>query len=462
MNPNRIRRPTPRIACWRLSLAVAIFCAAPALADDGRVAELEARVAELEALVQQLVDTRSAPLAAATADNEMEEVRAETAATRQQVREIVEKIDPLLAAAEEKADGPSFYWGGYVKTDVIASRYSDGDLAPGSIGRDFYIPGTIPVGGTEESTDLDFHARQSRIHAGSRWQIGDDHQLGAYIEMDFLVTPDGNERVSNSYEPRMRHAFLTYNEWLVGQTWSTYMDVATLPEVLDFIGPAEGTSFVRQTQVRFQKGNFAIAVENPETTVTPFGGGGRIVTDDGLVPDLAARYTWKGDWGHVQLGGLVRQLDYEDPATGIDDSALGWGLSLSGRMTFGRDDLRWMINHGDGQGRYTGINFANGAVLDGAGDLEAITSTGGFAAYRHWWNEQWRSTAVLSYIAVDNPVALTGLGVSQNAWSGHVNLLYSPKPPLTFGIEYILAEREIESGRSGSMNRLQFSGKYAF
>jgi hypothetical protein len=443
---------------WRLSLAIAIFCAAPALADDQRVAELEARVAELEAMVQQLVELRTET----AVPIEMEEVREQTAATRQQVREIVERIDPLLAAAEKQADGPSFYWGGYVKADVIASSYSDGDLAAGSIGRDFYIPGTIPVGGADESTDLDFHARQSRFHVGSRWQIDEDHQLGAYIEMDFLVTPDGNERVSNSYEPRMRHAFLTYNEWLVGQTWSTYMDVATLPEVLDFIGPAEGTTFVRQSQIRYQNGNFAIAVENPETTVTPFGGGGRIVTDDGLVPDLAARYTWKGDWGHVQLGGLVRQLNYEDPATGINDSAFGWGLSLSGKMNFGRDDLRWMVNTGEGQGRYTGINFANGAVLDGVGDLEAISSTGGFVAYRHWWSEQWRSTAVLSYIDVDNPVDLTGQSVSESAYSAHLNLLYSPKPPLTFGIEYILAEREIESGLSGRMNRLQFSGKYAF
>ena len=41
----------------------------------------------------------------------------------------------------------------------------------------------------------------------------------------------------------------------------------------------------------------AFSAENPETTVMPFGGGARIVTDDNTVPDLTARYNWKGDIG---------------------------------------------------------------------------------------------------------------------------------------------------------------------
>jgi hypothetical protein len=34
--------------------------------------------------------------------------------------------------------------------------------------------------------------------------------------------------------------------------------------------------------------------------------------------------------------------------------------------------------------------------------------------------------------------------------------------PLTFGIEFLRAKRELESGADGNINRVQFSGKYMF
>jgi hypothetical protein len=43
-----------------------------------------------------------------------------------------------------------------------------------------------------------------------------------------------------------------------------------------------------------------------------------------------------------------------------------------------------------------------------------------------------------------------------------VNLFYSPVDSLAFGIEYLAAEREIESGDSGRLDRVQFTGKYSF
>ena len=153
--------------------------------------------------------------------------------------------------------------------------------------------------------------------------------------MDFHLSPGGNERVSNSYNPRMRHAFVKYDNWLFGQTWSTFQDVAALAENLDFVGPAESTVFERQPMIRYSRGGFDIALENPETTVTPFGGGARIVTDDGEMPDVIVRYTHKDDWGHVAGAAIVRQLTYDDNM-GIDDTTLGWGVSLTGKIKVGK------------------------------------------------------------------------------------------------------------------------------
>lgn len=438
---------TGKSSIWRgvvLALFISLFSVGPTLADEAdRVAELEQRVADLEAMVQKLLDEESRE-------------------TRKIVEEIKARAEPVLAAAEDEADSPEFYWGGYVKADTIISDFSDGQVAGGSIGRDFFVPSTIPIGGKGEGAVTDFHARQTRVNFGARHQVDENNKLGAFVEFDFLATAGGNERVSNSYSPRLRHAFVTWNNWLIGQTWNTFMDVSTLPESVDFIGPAGATSFGRQTQIRYTNGGFAVALENPETTITPFGGGARIVTDDHQMPELAGRYTWKGDWGHVQLGGMLRQLSYEDAELGVDDDEIGWGVSLSGKFPVGRDDIRWMLHHGEGMGRHIGLNFANAAVLTDNGALESIGTTGGFLAYRHWWSDRLRSTALLGYLDVDNPVQYTGAGVNRGNWSGQVNLLYSPVNAFSFGIEYLTAEREIESGETGRLDRVQFMGRYSF
>ncbi len=63
---------------------------------------------------------------------------------------------------------------------------------------------------------------------------------------------------------------------------------------------------------------------------------------------------------------------------------------------------------------------------------------------------------------MDNDIALSGMEVTRNASSLHLNLIYSPQPKLDFGIEFLYANREIESGTDGDLKRLQFSAKYAY
>jgi hypothetical protein len=341
------------------------------------------------------------------------------------------------------------------------TKYDSGSYS--GAGRDFYIPGTIPVGDAPSETYLDFHAKESRINFKSTHNLDNGARMTSFIELDFQLPPGGNERVSNSFAPRLRHAFLTYNKWLVGQTWMTFFNVGALPENLDFVGPAESTIFGRQPMIRYTSGSWQFAAENPETTITPYGGGGRIVADDNTAPDLVGRYNMKGDWGAFTVAGMVRQLRIEDNAAGIKDSATGWGISLSGKFMIGeKDDFRWMASYGGGMGRYIGLNTANGAVLDADGKLHAIDSAGIFGSYRHFWGPKWRSNLTLGYLAVDNDTDLTGMGVTKKAASVHVNLIYSPQPKLDFGIEFLYADRKVESGADGDMTRLQFSGKYAF
>jgi len=121
-----------------------------------------------------------------------------------------------------------------------------------------------------------------------------------------------------------------------------------------------------------------------------------------------------------------------------------------------------MASTGKGMGRYMGLNTANGAVLDADGDLHGIKSTGVFGSFRHFWTEAWRSNLTLGYLWVDNDTGYTGEGVTKDAKSIHANLIYSPIPKLDLGIEFMYADREIESGLDGDLKRLQFSAKYAY
>jgi hypothetical protein len=364
---------------------------------------------------------------------------------------------PGLAAAAESTE---FTLGGYVKLDAMFSEYGGGAPSDGSLLRDFLLPGAIPVGGVSEDASTDFHAKESRFNAGLRRQTGDGHALDVFLEIDFLLSPSGDERVSNSYSPRLRHAWLSFDDWLFGQTWSTFM-IVVLPEDLDFIGVPEGTTFQRGAQIRLTRGAWQFALENPETTITPNGGGARISANDGLVPELVARYNAKRERGTISVAGLLRRLELETGA--IDSTTSGWGLSVGGQQRLGRsDELLFMITSGSGLGRYLALNTANAAGVTAGGELEAIDSTAGFIGLRHEWNERWRSSVNVSIFSSDHDVTITGGDVTRHARSYSVNALYSPLPDLTLGVEYMHAEREIASGAEGDLDRIQFSAKYAF
>ena len=357
-----------------------------------------------------------------------------------------------------QADETTFKFGGYVKADGMWSSYSDGSLSANNAGRDFYIPSLTPVSGADKDAQFDAHVKQSRFNLSSTTKLDNGETLKAFFEMDFMLAPGGDERISNSYQPRLRHAFLTYGNWLVGQTWSTFMDVGTLPDSVDFIGTTDGTIFVRQTQVRYTNGNLQVGLENPESTITD---GGRKVTDDNTMPDLTMKYTMKKDWGYFSVAGLLRQLAYNNGA-GVDETVSSFGVSVASKIMMGKDDLRLMVNYGSGLGRYIGLNTNNGAVLTSSGDLETIDSMGFTAAYRHVVSDQTAFNLIYAMYDADDGAELEGLLVNKQTWSARANLMYYPVKNITVGVEFAHAAIEKASGAEGDMNRFQVMAKYAF
>jgi hypothetical protein len=369
-------------------------------------------------------------------------------------------------------------FGGYIKFDALYSRFSDGAVAQ-STTRDFYVPGGTPVfatGATSHSY-LDFHAKETRLFAGTNTDFG-EHNLVSYVEIDFisgqipqtvLISPTtsattGSKIATNAYNPALRRAYITFDkQWLFGQDWSTFQNVAVLPDMLDFVGPTEGTIFVRQPMVRYTYGGLQLAIETPETTVYPFGGIAATKTDDNLLPDFVARYDLKTPFGDFALAGLVRQLRDTNTVGTADDTSIGAGGSFSGKVpVLGKDDVRFMFSGGRGLGRYLGLFTLGDALVTVLNELQSVWEVDGFVAYRHVWSEQWRSSLIASGLSGFGLGGFLGSAATRRTGSGAVNLLFSPVPTLTLGGEFRFAGREDLAGNSGSLIRFQASAKYYF
>ncbi|HUH90075.1 MAG TPA: DcaP family trimeric outer membrane transporter, partial [Lysobacter sp.] len=353
--------------------------------------------------------------------------------------------------------------GGMVRVDAMATHTSDGDIAKGTAGRDFYVPGAIPVGGEGVDTYLDSHAKFSRLWFDASTELDSGDKLGARFEMDFFGGALGNTAATNTYGTTVRHAYLTWNRLLIGQTWSNFMDTAALIDSVDFVGPTDALVFVRQPQIRYTHGPFAVSLENPETTVQPAGGGARVISGDNSVPDLIARYTRKGDRGHFSVAGMVRQLKYE-PVAGNPDSATGFAATVSGLVKLGEyTDLRYQATGGEGFGRYIGLaTVQQDAMADANGNLDALGGWAAYAGLRHVFNPTVRGNIFYAHSQWDNDTALTGFGVTRRVQSAHANLIWSPVPKLDLGIEAIWGERTLESGTDGELIRLHTMARYTF
>ncbi|MAR89642.1 MAG: hypothetical protein CML06_01990 [Pseudomonadales bacterium] len=392
------------------------------------------------------------------------------------VNERIEKLEREIRALKAQtsqstaaAGSSTVTVGGYIKLDAQITDYGDG-RGPLGAGEDFLIPATIPTGGEAGDPKTHFSARESRLWIKGQTQTSAGLIKG-HMEMDFQLSGQGDERVSNSYSPRLRHAFFTWDKWLFGQTWSTFFNVSALPDLLDFVGPV-GTIFIRQPQIRYSSGGWQLALENPESTF--YTGAGNATYDENKVPDMIARYNFGSDQVSYSVALMAREIAYDrdidnadadnNIATGIDnESELGYAVSLAGKIAVGDngDDLRFMLNAGNALGRYLGLNAFRTAVIEADGDIELVDQWGLFVAYRHLWNEQWRSSFSLAAAQADNPDS-AGASVAKQYETFHANLIYKPTQALDLGAEVIYGSKELEDGTDGDLTRLQFSAKYGF
>ncbi|MBO1255119.1 hypothetical protein J3L16_05385 [Alteromonas sp. 5E99-2] len=332
---------------------------------------------------------------------------------------------------------------GYLKVDA---RHVNGD-----VGYQDYWVANIPGGEAIETSTTAFNFRESRL--GIK---GSHKDVSGYVEIDFYGG-GGNEIVSNSTTPRIRHLFIEYKNWKVGQTWTTFMPLAAIPETLDFGGPHVGEAFIRQTLIRYTNGPWQFAIENPETngdgdngfSSSAVGLTGTDADPDESIPDFIGRYNHDAKWGRLTFATLFRIIDQG----GLDETA--FGFNVSGKIkTFKKDDLRFQINHGD-LGRYVSAGLTPDIVVNPTtNETEVETTTAFTISYRHFWTETMRTTAFYGSGQTDI------LDRKRNHWG--INLIEDITPYLNIGAEfgnYSVDDAAIEDIDS---NYFQLSAKFTF
>lgn len=331
------------------------------------------------------------------------------------------------------------------------------------------VPGQFGEDGT-------FYAgvRQSRF--GTRAQMPTPMgELKAQFEFEMFGT--GVDAGQTTF--RLRHFYGEAGHFGAGQTWSPFMDSDMLPGVLDHWGPS-GLVVYRNVQARW------MPLMGGPTTVTlalerPGGAGDEGIYADRIevqnvrgrfpLPDLSGHVRRKTGWGHVQLAGIVRRINWDDTLDDEFDLSGGttaWGVHVSSNVKVSHGTLRASAVYGPGIQNYMndaaveiGIqnNFSNPRTPIVGKALPVLGLTAYFDAR---WNPKWTSSIGYSFMDTDNADAQTPQAFRRAHYVA-TNLLHQPVPGLTVGGEVQWARRENHSdGYHSDGLRLQVSVKYAF
>ncbi|TVQ34749.1 MAG: hypothetical protein EA370_10190 [Wenzhouxiangella sp.] len=321
--------------------------------------------------------------------------------------------------------------------------------------------------------------KQSRLGIRGLLSIPDAQPLSYKVEFDLYGTGDDAGKTT----PRLRHFFGEWGSLLAGQTDTLFMDGDVFPNTIDAWGPT-GMVFYRNAQLRWtplrtEHSHFALALERPSDDIDPgnlrlFPGlEGVEVQDDEKLPDFTAQFRYSSDWGHVQLGGILRRVGFElrqsSSEPWVSGSETGWGINLSSAIALdGNNRLLLQAVYGEGIASYMndgGMDLAPSARFE-AGAVSSLDSTavpllGIMAYYDHWWNPRWSSSIGYSFTRVDNTNFQAPDAFSKGEYAS-LNLLHYPNQRVMLGAELMWGQRENNDGGSDDAFRFQFSVKYSF
>ncbi|MDY6460466.1 DcaP family trimeric outer membrane transporter [Acinetobacter faecalis] len=279
--------------------------------------------------------------------------------------------------------------------------------------------------------------------------------VGGKIEVDFAGTNDAL---------RIRHAYLTYNNWLVGQTTSNFLSGATVPEMIDFSSPlgigTKRTPMVRYSDKINANASYAVALEKG--------------ADANRLPAATAKVDYKFDKGVVNARALVQEVrarnedatsTQADPKEYDDKKEFGWGLAVGANFKpVDALSLNVDYSHVKGDNFYIGYTGSNTATVPDGNDIDLAEFDAVTVGATYQFTPKVRSTLGYGAVFFDKDARTTvqdGFANKklQQAW---LNVLYSPVKPLSFGAEYVYGKRDTVNNLSGKENHVGFMAKYDF
>ena len=288
----------------------------------------------------------------------------------------------------------------------------------------------------------------------TRW-ASDERLVRIFVEGDFFggSGTEGNSDSDDTY--RIRHAYGEVGSLLVGQTWTTFFDVAAAPATLDFEGSVSSVNrrqaIVRWTQqVLHEDLTLALAAENPQFIIVP----PPDITGDAVnpSPDFVARLRLDKERAQFQVAYLHRLGGFQ-PTGGRVITYSGWGLNLTGVVLLGEDTSKVYSQFlvGDGIGSYRGLPDAapNSANTD-----KVLGLMGWMVGYTRDWTERLTSNFTYAENTLDNTLLQPADDVHRTTYLA-ANLIWNPETRVRVGIEYLYGLRENIDRQVGVANRIQ-------
>ena len=406
--------------------------------EQQELAQLRAEVAELKALMQQQQQVQQQQAV------QIQQVKAQPAPVKAE--------SPLSSFKSKSGADINLY--GFVRGDanyIIEGQDDDFNKVASSDGK------------TKDK--LRATAKTTRLGLDFNTNVGGDNKLGGKVEVDFAgSTTDSNGAL------RIRHAYLTYNNWLFGQTTSNFLSNHA-PEMIDFATNVGGGTAARIPQVRYgfnlspatklfiaaEEGNSSATERNAANTAN-------VASDVKYsLPVLTAKLTqgFADGKANASVRGLVEQ--YKSEAAGDDKT--GWGIAAGVNYQV-IDPLKLSADVSYVQGNSNYLDGSNTAFYVDTvnGKIEQNEAFGVQVGGTYKFNEKLRSTLAYGALFADDGTDYARLNKAANeeVYQAWINFIYSPVKPLDLGVEYINGKRDTFAGDSYKDNRVGLMAKYSF
>ena len=340
---------------------------------------------------------------------------------------------------------------------------------------DMLRPSKLPNRANQFGEDGNLWAsvRPSRLGVRS-WLPTSLGEIRTEFEFDLLgVGPDAGQTTFH-----LRHAWGELGSFLAGQTWSPFMDPDIFPNYLEFWGP-NGMVFYRNVQLRWTpiRGDdrLALALERPGATGDSGEFADRVelqhIDDRFPYPDLSVQYRHAGDWGHVQISGLVRYIGWKDTvpdAVQLSGHAIGWGFNLASVWKASKSvALKLEATYGEGIATYMRDAPTDVAAAHNADPVRPVVGRAlpvfGMVAFCEIpWSSRFRSAIGYSRLDVSNSDGQLPSAFKSGQYAT-ADLLYEPVRNVMAGLELQWGRRRnFSDGFAVDDYRLQFSAKYNF